>query len=76
VYQRPGTQMGIVQSDVLAFVSRVQSEPVLKRIAKKIKLVNEHHARDVVVRAPFATRGVHASRPWNAGRRDADRTPR
>jgi uncharacterized protein len=39
VYQRPATQLGIVQSDVLAFVSRVQSDRVLKRIAKKIKLV-------------------------------------
>jgi len=39
VYQRPGTQLGIVQSDVLAFVARVQSDPVLKRIAKKTKLV-------------------------------------
>src|SRR5262245_9877902 len=39
VYQRPATQMGIVQSDVLAFVSRVQSDPVLKRIANKTKLV-------------------------------------
>ena len=33
VYQRPYTQMGIVQSDVLAFVSRLQSDPVLKRIS-------------------------------------------
>jgi TRAP transporter TAXI family solute receptor len=39
VYQRPGTQIGIVQSDVLAFVARVQSDPVLRRIAKKTKLV-------------------------------------
>jgi len=39
VFQRPATQMGIVQSDVLAFVSRVQTDPVLKRIAKKIKMV-------------------------------------
>ena len=39
VYQRPATQLGIVQSDVLAFVARVQSDPVLKRIAKKTKLV-------------------------------------
>jgi TRAP transporter TAXI family solute receptor len=39
VYQRPGVQMGIVQSDVLAFVARVQSDPVLKRIAKKTKMV-------------------------------------
>src|SRR5262245_36991209 len=39
VYQRPGVQMGIVQSDVLAFVSRVQNDPVLKRIATKTKMV-------------------------------------
>src|SRR6185437_15937438 len=39
VYQRPGVQMGIVQSDVLAFVARVQSDPVLKRIAKKTRMV-------------------------------------
>ena len=39
VYQRPKTQLGIVQSDVLAFVSRVQSNPVLKGIALKTKLV-------------------------------------
>jgi len=39
VYQRPRTQLGIVQSDVLAFVARVQTDPVLKRIAKKIKMV-------------------------------------
>jgi TRAP transporter TAXI family solute receptor len=39
VYQRPKTQLGIVQSDVLAFVARVQTDPVLKRIARKIKMV-------------------------------------
>jgi TRAP transporter TAXI family solute receptor len=39
VYQRPATQTGIVQSDVLAFVFRVQTDPLLKRIARKIKLV-------------------------------------
>jgi TRAP transporter TAXI family solute receptor len=39
VYQRPGVQMGIVQADVLAFVSRIQSDPVLKRIASKTKMV-------------------------------------
>jgi TRAP transporter TAXI family solute receptor len=39
VYQRPGVQLGIVQSDVLAFVSRVESDPVLKRIAKKTRMV-------------------------------------
>jgi hypothetical protein len=39
VYQRPGVQMGIVQSDVLAFVSRVQTDQVLSRIAKKTRMV-------------------------------------
>jgi len=39
VYQKPGVQMGIVQADVLAFVARVQTDPVLKRIATKTKMV-------------------------------------
>ncbi|GAB6904457.1 TRAP transporter solute receptor, TAXI family [Desulfosarcina cetonica] len=39
VFKRPRTQLGIVQSDVLAFVSKVQSDATLKRIAKKIKMV-------------------------------------
>ncbi len=39
VYQRPGVQMGIVQADVLAFVGRVQTDPVLKRIASKTRMV-------------------------------------
>jgi TRAP transporter TAXI family solute receptor len=39
VYKRPRTQMGIVQSDVLAFVSRVQTDPVLKKIAAKTKMI-------------------------------------
>src|SRR5262245_19785096 len=39
VYQRPGVQLGIVQSDVLAFVARVQSDQALQRIAKKTRMV-------------------------------------
>jgi TRAP transporter TAXI family solute receptor len=39
VYQRPGVQLGIVQSDVLAFVAKFQGDPVLTRIAKKTKMV-------------------------------------
>lgn len=31
--------MGIVQSDVLAFVAKVQTDPVLKKIATKIKMI-------------------------------------
>lgn len=39
VYNRPNTQLGIVQADVLAFISRSQTNPALKQIAKKTKLV-------------------------------------
>lgn len=39
VYQKPRTQLGIVQSDVLAFITKVQNDPVLKRIAQKTKMV-------------------------------------
>jgi uncharacterized protein len=39
VYKTPGTQLGIVQSDVLAFISKIQTDPVLKRIAGKIRMV-------------------------------------
>ena len=39
VYKRPYTQMGIVQSDVLAFVSKLQSDPTLKKIAKKTRMI-------------------------------------
>lgn len=39
VYKRPGTQLGIVQSDVLAFVAKAQSDDTLKAIARKTKMV-------------------------------------
>jgi hypothetical protein len=39
VYQRPGNHLGLVQSDVLAFVAKVKSDPRLKFIADKIKWV-------------------------------------
>jgi TRAP transporter TAXI family solute receptor len=39
VYKRPKTQMGIVQSDVLAFVLKVRSNKTLERIARKTKMV-------------------------------------
>ena len=39
VYKRPRTQMGIVQSDVLAFVLKVKSSQVLQRIARKTKMI-------------------------------------
>ncbi|HXG02756.1 MAG TPA: TAXI family TRAP transporter solute-binding subunit [Candidatus Binatia bacterium] len=51
VYQRPGIQMGIVQSDVLAFVSRLQTDPVLTRIARKTKLVVPLYNEEVHVLA-------------------------
>lgn len=39
VYKQPGIQLGIVQSDALAFISRVQTNETLKAIARKTKLV-------------------------------------
>jgi uncharacterized protein len=39
VYNRPNTQLGIVQADVLAFISRSQTNQTLKQIAKKTKLI-------------------------------------
>ena len=39
VYERPGVQLGIVQSDVLAFISRLETDPTLNRIAKKTRMV-------------------------------------
>ncbi len=39
VYATPGTQLGIVQSDVLAFIAKIQSDAALKRIAGKIRMV-------------------------------------
>jgi uncharacterized protein len=55
VYQRPGVPMGIVQSDVLAFVSRVQTDPVLKQIAKKIKMIFPLYNEEVHL---LARRGI------------------
>lgn len=39
VFKAPKTQLGIVQSDVLAFVAKIGTDPQLKRIAEKTKLV-------------------------------------
>jgi TRAP transporter TAXI family solute receptor len=55
VYDRPGVQMGIVQSDVLAFVSRVQTDPVLKRIASKTKMVFPLYNEEIHI---LARRGI------------------
>jgi uncharacterized protein len=58
VYQRPGVPLGIVQSDVLAFVARVQTDQALKRIAKKIKLVYPLYNEEIHL---LARKGVVAS---------------
>jgi len=55
VYQRPGVQVGIVQSDVLAFVARVQTDSTLQRIAKKIKMVFPLYNEEIHV---LAQKGV------------------
>src|SRR5262245_36097138 len=55
VYQRPSVQLGIVQSDVLAFVARVQTDPTLKRIAKKTRMVFPLYNEEVHI---LARRGI------------------
>jgi len=47
VYKAPDTQLGIVQSDVLAFVSKIQTDPVLQRIATKTKMVFPFYNEEV-----------------------------
>jgi len=47
VYQRPGNHMGLVQSDVLAFVAKVDSDPRLKLIADKIKWVYPLYKQEI-----------------------------
>ena len=39
VYKAPGTQLGIVQSDVLAFIAKVGTDPALKKIANRTRMV-------------------------------------
>lgn len=39
VYKRSGMPLGIVQADVLAFVSKIQTNSLLKSVARKIKMV-------------------------------------
>jgi hypothetical protein len=58
VYQRRGVPLGIVQSDVLAFVARVQTDQTLKRIAKKIKLVYPLYNEEIHL---LARKGVVAT---------------
>ena len=55
VYERPATQLGIVQADVLAFVSRVPSDPALRRIASKTKMVFPLYNEEVHI---LARRGI------------------
>jgi len=47
VYKSPDTQLGIVQSDVLAFVAKIQTDPVLQRIANKTKMVFPFYNEEV-----------------------------
>ncbi len=56
VYKRPKTQMGIVQSDVLAFVVKVKSDATLKRIARKTKMVFPLYDEEVHL---VARRGIN-----------------
>jgi TRAP transporter TAXI family solute receptor len=39
VYKAPGVQLGIVQSDVLAFITKIQTDTTLARVASKTRMV-------------------------------------
>jgi uncharacterized protein len=39
VYKAPGVQLGIVQSDVLAFITKIQTDAALTRVADKTRMV-------------------------------------
>ena len=39
VYKAPGIQLGIVQSDVLAFITKIQTDANLARVASKTRMV-------------------------------------
>jgi TRAP transporter TAXI family solute receptor len=56
VYQRPGNHLGLVQSDVLAFVAKVRSDPRLKLIADKIKWVFPLYDQEVHI---LGTTAIH-----------------
>ena len=47
VYKAPDTQLGVVQSDVLAFVAKIGTDPVLQKIATKIKMVFPFYNEEV-----------------------------
>lgn len=47
VFKKPRTQLGIVQSDVLAFVAKVDTNPELKQIAKKIQMVSPLYNEEI-----------------------------
>jgi TRAP transporter TAXI family solute receptor len=56
VYQRPGIQLGIVQSDVLAFISRLQMDPEPVQDPKKTRMVFPLYGGDPRAR-PARARG-------------------
>jgi TRAP transporter TAXI family solute receptor len=47
VFKAPDTQMGIVQSDVLAFVAKIQTDPTLQQIAAKTRMVFPFYNEEV-----------------------------
>ena len=51
VYQRPGNHLGLVQSDVLAFVAKVKTDHRLQLIADKIKWIYPLYDQEVHILA-------------------------
>ena len=57
VYKRKGVQLGIVQSDVLAYIEQSDNDQEMKRLTKKIKLVFPLYNEEVhiLARKPLKT---------------------
>ena len=49
LYHKPGVQLGIVQSDVLAFVAGLPSNPALAQLARSTRMVFPLHSEEVHV---------------------------
>jgi len=55
VYERPGVQLGLAQSDVLAYIDAVPDDRHIRRIAQKVRLVFPLYPEEVHVVASHAS---------------------
>ncbi|GAB6908614.1 TAXI family TRAP transporter solute-binding subunit [Desulfosarcina cetonica] len=65
VYQRPGHHLGLVQSDVMAFVAKLDKDPLMTRINKQVKWVYPLYQQEVHL---LARRGIDTLNDLNGKR--------